>query len=309
MTTGGFYSLVSMGASVALAACAVRTMPPPTAAIVAPLFSGAQGDVARMERDTNEARFDVLTSMLAERHIAFAVEPFTIEPRKGEPRTQGRNVVVTFPGRSPEIVVGAHYDAARLLDGTLSKGAVDNAASSVILVRLAEALSKIRLRAQTRIVFFDMEELGLLGSAEFVRAHRDRSMRAMVNLDVNAFGDAVMIGPRTASNGFAIERLRASCVDIAAACVEFPRMPPSDDISFQRGGVPAVSMATVPAVQAHELWLLVNGGKESGLQPGFTPGILGTIHTTADTSALVDRDAMAQAYRITMSLVATLSAH
>ena len=108
--------------------------------------------------------------------------------------------------------IGAHYDAARLPDGTLSRGAVDNAASTVILVRLAETLSKMRLRTQTRIVFFDMEELGLLGSAEFVRAHRDRPMRAMVNLDVNAFGDAVMIGPRTASNGVAFESLRASCV-------------------------------------------------------------------------------------------------
>ncbi len=309
MATGRSYSLASMVALAALAACAVRTMPPQTAAIVAPLFSGAQDDVARLERDTNDARFDVLTAMLTERHIAFDVEPFTIEPHKGEPRTRGRNVVVTIPGRSPEIVIGAHYDAARLPDGTLSKGAVDNAASIAILARLAEALSKMRLRTQTRIVFFDMEELGLLGSAEFVRAHRDRPMHAMMNLDVNAFGDAVMIGPRTASNGFALEGLRASCAEIATSCVEFPRMPPSDDISFQKGGVPAVSMATVPAVQGHQLWLLLNGGKESGLQPGFTPRILDTIHTTADTSALVDRDAMAQAYRITVSFVATLSAH
>jgi Zn-dependent M28 family amino/carboxypeptidase len=165
------------------------------------------------------------------------------------------------------------------------------------------------LRAQTRIVFFDMEELGLLGSAEFVRAHRDRSMLAMVNLDVNAFGEAVMIGPRTASNGIALEGALASCRQLATECVEFPRMPPSDDISFQKGGIPAVSIATVPRVQAHQLWLLLNGGKESGLQPGFTPRVLETIHTTADRSALVDRDAMARAYRITMSLVATLAAH
>jgi len=284
-------------------------MPPLTTAGVAPLFSTALEDVARMERDTNEARFDVLTSMLSERHIAFAAEPFTIEPRKQEPRTQGRNIVVTIPGRSPEIVIGAHYDAARLPDGTLSKGAVDNAASTVILVRLAETLLKMRLRAQTRIVFFDMEELGLLGSAEFVRAHRDRPMRAMVNLDVNAFGDAVMIGPRTASNGVALESALGSCRQLAIECVEFPGMPPSDDISFQKGGIPAVSIATVPTVQAHQLWLLVNGGKESGLQPGFTPRVLETIHTTSDASALVDRDAMERAYRITMSVVATLAAH
>jgi hypothetical protein len=298
-----------MVALAGLAACATRTMPPLTTAIVAPLFSSALEDVGRMERDTNEARFDVLTSMLTERHIAFVVEPFTIEPRKLEPRTQGRNIVVTIPGRSPEIVIGAHYDAARLKDGTLSKGAVDNAASTMILVRMAAALSKVRLRAQTRIVFFDMEELGLLGSAEFVRAHRDRSMRAMVNLDVNAFGEALMIGPRTASNGVALEGALASCRQLAADCVEFPRMPPTDDISFQKGGIPAVSIATVPRVQAHQLWLLLNGGKETGLQPGFTPRVLETIHTTADTSALVDRDAMARAYRITMSLVATLAAH
>jgi len=297
-----------MAASLALAACAVRTMPPPAIAIVAPLFSRAQDDVARLERETNEARFDALTAMLAEQHIAFAVEPFSIEPRKGEPRTQGRNIVITIPGRSPEIVIGAHYDAARLPDGTLSKGAVDNAASTVILVRLAEALSKTRLRAQTRIVFFDMEELGLLGSAEFVRAHRDRSMRVMVNLDVNAFGDTLMIGPRTASNGFALDGVRDSCRELALACIEFPRMPPSDDISFQKGGIPAVSMATVPALQAHQLWLLVNGGKESGLQPGFTPRILETIHSPADTSVLVDRNVMARVYRITMSLVTTLAA-
>lgn len=309
MTTGRFYSLVSLVALAGPAACAVRTMPPPTAAIVAPLFARAREDVARMERDTNEARFDVLTAMLAERHIAFVAEPFTIEPHKGESRTEGRNIVVTIPGRSPEIVIGAHYDAARLPDGTLSKGAVDNAASTVILVRLAEALSKMRLRAQTRIVFFDMEELGLLGSEEFVRAHRDRSMRAMVNLDVNAFGDAVMIGPRTALNGAALEGVRASCGQLAATCVELPRMPPSDDISFQKGGIPAVSIATVPGVQAHQLWLLLNGGKESGLQSGFTPRVLETIHTPADTSALVDRDAMARAYRISVSLVATLAAH
>src|SRR5687768_18082719 len=55
-----------------------------------------------MERDSNEGRFDALTGMLKERGLAFQVEPFTIEPHKREPRTQGRNIVVTIPGRSEE---------------------------------------------------------------------------------------------------------------------------------------------------------------------------------------------------------------
>ena len=302
----GHYVLVPTVLSIALTACAMRTIPRPTDALAAPLFADAPADVARMGRESNEARFDVLTALLAERRIPFTVEAFTIQPRKTEPRTQGRNVVVTIAGRGPEIVLGAHYDAARLADGTLSKGAVDNAASALVLVRVAETLSRTRLRRQIRVVFFDMEELGLLGSAEFVRAHRERAMRLMVNFDVNAFGDLVMVGPRSPLNADALQRVRAVCVAVAAECVEFPQMPPSDDRSFQAGKVPAVSIATVPAVQGHELWLLLNGGKASGLQQGFTPQILSTIHTPADRSDLVDRNAMIRAYRIAVSLVATL---
>ena len=147
-----------------------------------------------------------------------------------------------------------------------------------------------------------MEELGLLGSAQFVQAHRERPMRAMVNLDVNAFGDTLIFGSRADANDNAFRALRAACIAVAANCVELPRMPPSDDVSFQKGGIPAVSIATVPEVQAHQLWLLMNGGKESGLQTGFLPQILRTIHTAADTSSAVDRDAVVRAYRVALTL-------
>jgi Zn-dependent M28 family amino/carboxypeptidase len=308
MMTSRFYSLAVAPALISLSACAVRTLPATTAAAAAPLFATAVADVARMERDTNEGRFDAVTAMLAERNIAFTVEPFTIAPRKGEPRTQGRNIVVTIAGRLPEIVVGAHYDAWRLPDGTLSKGAVDNAASAVILVRLADALMRAQPNTQMRIVFFDMEELGLLGSTQFVQAHRDRPMRAMVNLDINASGDAMIFGPHRATNDAVFQALRAACVAIARTCVAFPSMPASDDISFQKGGVPAISIATIPKLDSHQLWLLMNGGKESGLQMGFTPQILRTIHTAADTSSLVDRDTMAQTYRVALTLITALDA-
>jgi Zn-dependent M28 family amino/carboxypeptidase len=306
MKTSRVYPLAAAFALAGFTACAVRSVPLPTIAAAAPLFTGAVADVARMERDSNEGRFDALTGMLKERGLAFQVEPFTIEPHKREPRTQGRNIVVTIPGRTPEMIVGAHYDAVRLADGTLSKGAVDNAASSVILVRVAETLSKARAKTQIRIVFFDMEELGLLGSAEFVRAHRDRRVRMMLNLDVNGFGDTVIFGPRIAANDAPFEALRRSCMEIASRCVEYPTMPPSDDISFTKAGIPAISIATVTELQAHQLWLLMNGAKASGLQTGFTPEILRTIHTVADTSALIDREAMVRAYRVVLGLIRAL---
>src|SRR5436309_10948134 len=78
----------------------------------------------------NGARFDALTGLLRARGIAFTIVPFSLEkPIGAEPRTEGRNVVASIGDGegSGEILVGAHYDAVRLRDGSLSAGAVDNA--------------------------------------------------------------------------------------------------------------------------------------------------------------------------------------
>jgi Zn-dependent M28 family amino/carboxypeptidase len=270
------------------------------------LFSTAVADLGRFDQPTNDARFDALTGLLTSRGIAFDVEPFTVTPRKNDPRTEGRNIVVTVNGREPEIVLGAHYDAVRLQNGTMSKGAVDNAASVLILVRLAEALTKARPRNRVRLVFFDMEELGLLGSAAYAKAHSDRRTLVMVNLDVNAFGDTLIFGPRASSNDAALEAMRQTCVQAALRCVEFPQTPPSDHLSFQKAGIATVSISLVPERQAHQLWLVANAAKESGLQSGFAPEILRIIHTASDSPTLADPRAMAQTYRAVLGLLARL---
>ncbi len=286
------------------AAQTAQVVPEPVAA---PLFANARADVMRMEAESNEGRFEALTKLLSERKIAFEVHSFQITARKADPRTDGRNVVVTLPGRDPEILVGAHYDAVRMPNGILSRGAVDNGASVMVLARLAETLSRARRRNRVRIVFFDMEELGLLGSARYLQDHPQRTLRAMVNLDVNAFGDTLIFGPRTSSNQQVFRAMQLACAGVARTCVELPRMPPGDDLSFQKAGIPTVSMATVPELQAHQLWLLMNGGEDSGLAKGFTPQILRTIHTADDTSTLVDPVAMTQAYRAALAVITRLA--
>ena len=103
--------------------------------------------------------------------------------------------MVTLGGGSDEVVIGAHYDAARLPDGSLSRGAVDNAASSVMLIRVAEALRGEKLPVRVRLVWFDMEELGLIGSARYVQRTPPIASRAMLNFDINAYGNTVVFGP------------------------------------------------------------------------------------------------------------------
>jgi hypothetical protein len=258
--------------------------------------------------ESNEARFDALTGLLRARNLTFTVESFTIDkPRGAEPRTEGRNVIVTIGRGAEQIVVGAHYDAARLEDGTLSRGAVDNAASSVVLVHLADALRGESPPKRLTFVWFDMEELGLVGSDKYVQAHSSDRIAAMLNFDVNGYGEAVLYGPSERSDSAGLRRaVLQTCASEGRACIAYPQMPPGDDRSFVKGNIPALSLATLPAKEAHQLWLLVNGGQNSGLAPGVVPPIIRMIHTPDDTPSKTDGQAMHRTLRFALALVRTV---
>jgi acetylornithine deacetylase/succinyl-diaminopimelate desuccinylase-like protein len=223
----------------------------------------------------NDDRFDALTQMLRARNLTFSVEPFTREKAVGsEPRTRGRNIVLTLGEGAEEILVGAHYDAIRLSDGSLGPGAVDNGASSVMLVRLAEMLSKERLAKRVKIVWFDMEEYGLIGSARYVEAHASDRIVAMLNCDIDGYGDTVVFGPPQGGDDV---RLRTV---FGQTCVD----------------------------EAHQLWLLLHAGAVSGLAQGTAPAIMRTIHTADDTVSKVDGVSMARELHLMVALVRRLTA-
>lgn len=273
------------------------TAPPATAALVNEVTTLAASP-------TNEARFDALTAMLNARKLAFVVEPFKIEkPLRLEPRTEGRNVVVTLGEGSREVVIGAHYDAARIQDGSLSKGAVDNAASAVILIHLAQMLAAEKLPFRLRVVWFDMEELGLLGSKEYVQKHASDKTSAMLNFDVNGYGNTVLFGPDRRDNAEVRHTLVRTCATEDITCVPFPQMPPGDDQSFVSAGIPTVSIGVLPAIEAHQVWLMMNAGANSGLATGMAPPIFRTIHTAGDTPDKVNGDTMTMMLRFAVSLV------
>lgn len=283
---------------------AVITFLQPAAA--APQAATLVEDAGRLAAaTTNEARFEALSAILRGRGLTFTVEPFTIEKPLGrEPRTEGKNVVVTLGDGADVVVVGAHYDAARLADGSLSRGAVDNAASSVMLVRLAEALGTEKLPVRVRIVWFDMEELGLVGSAHDVKQHAADRIVAMLNFDINAYGNTILYGPATSSGNAALRRTFVqTCAAEDVACIGFAQMPPGDDRSFVKAGIPTISVGIVPAVEAHQLWLMMNAGPNSGLAPGLAPPILKTIHTPDDVLAKLSEETMVRMQRFALSLV------
>jgi Zn-dependent M28 family amino/carboxypeptidase len=257
----------------------------------------------------NDARFEALTTLLRAHRVAFTVEPFTIEkPVGAEPRTNGRNIVVSIGTGADTVVVGAHYDAARIPDGSLSHGAVDNGAACVMLIHLAEALGGQPPPGRVTIVFFDMEELGMLGSAHFVAAHATDPARAMLNFDIDGYGDAVLVAPPPGGDNVSLRRaFLETCAAEAIDCVRFPSLPNGDDRSFGKANVPTLSIATITPTEMHQMWLLMNAGASGGLAPGTLPAIFRTIHTSDDVLARIDGVSIARTARLATALVRRVS--
>lgn len=264
-------------------------------------------DLARLKQATNASRLAALKEILTERKIPF--EALTFEGGKKDEPEKGTNLSVAFGSGPREIVVGAHYDAAMLKDGTLSHGMVDNGASVVALVRLAEALRGKKLRHPVRILFFDQEEIGLLGSKAYAAGKKPGEVAAAVNLDVAGYGDTVAYGTgKGEASAPVVQALERVCAEQRLDCVRFPQFPPSDDRSFEAAGHPNISLAFLPRVEAHQLWLLLNGGSESGLRESFTPPIVRTIHTPEDRIEKVEPATLDLATKTVLDVVLQLDA-
>ena len=99
-------------------------------------------------------------------------------------KSLSENVVLEIPGQDPAadiIYVGGHHDTQA---GTV--GADDNAIGSASVVELARILSGKKLKRTLRLISFGAEEQLSVGSASYVRRHREeiaRRGRFMFNID------------------------------------------------------------------------------------------------------------------------------
>jgi Iap family predicted aminopeptidase len=106
------------------------------------------------------------------------------------------NLVLRFPGRSPErVIVGAHFDS-----WDLGQGALDNGLGLAQLFTFAHALRGRDLVRTVELVWFNGEEQGLWGSRHAAATLGDAPVVAMINLDmagvpvgVNVCGDDSLV--------------------------------------------------------------------------------------------------------------------
>lgn len=92
-----------------------------------------------------------------------------------QPKTQKPNL--------PPILIGAHYDG---VPGTVA--ADDNATGVAVLLELARNFAQGPTRYPVRLVAFDMEEYGLLGSADYAALLRQQGQRLRLMLSLEMLG-------------------------------------------------------------------------------------------------------------------------
>ncbi|MFP6766700.1 MAG: M20/M25/M40 family metallo-hydrolase, partial [Planctomycetaceae bacterium] len=112
-----------------------------------------------------------------------------------------RNILAVLPGSDPElkkefVLVGAHYDHVGLGTkitsrgplGQIHNGADDNASGTAAVLEIAEALSTLQpaMRRSIVFVFWDAEELGLLGSKHWMTTPTIplTAIRLAINVDM-----------------------------------------------------------------------------------------------------------------------------
>ncbi|MBS0664609.1 MAG: M28 family peptidase [Verrucomicrobia bacterium] len=109
----------------------------------------------------------------------------SVETRSHCEPIETANIVATFPGRTPDlVVVGAHFDS-----WDLGQGAMDNGTGTGQLYAIAKVLQAHAPRnlRTIQLVWFNGEEQGLWGSRFHAPTLRGRPVAAMINLDMVGF--------------------------------------------------------------------------------------------------------------------------
>ena len=201
------------------AAAQFGTLPPPPANTQPPPIT-ALDDIRYLSDDKLAGRMtgspgaDSAAAYLARRFEEVGLQPAaggwyqTFTVAKEAPVAQhahvgglrGKNVIGLLPGRDPALrnetlIVGAHYDHLGLggfgsLDadssGQVHNGADDNASGAAMLIELASRLAHEPPARTVLFIAFSGEELGLLGSAHYVKnpIYPMSGLLAMINLDM-----------------------------------------------------------------------------------------------------------------------------
>ncbi len=192
------------------------------------------------------------------------------------PHTKEANVICTLAGEGPgTIVVGAHTDFV-----AHSTGAVDDWSGSALLPSLFQSLKSYPRRHNLVLIGFGAEEVGLLGSKEYVRTAEKASIRAMINLECLGVSPPKIWSSRADKNLREAYVQVASSLHVAPAGVNVERVGDDDSHPFLNARIPVLTIHSI------------------------TQETFPLLHSPRDTLKAINPDDYYAAYRITVAYLA-----
>ena len=240
------------------------------------------GDISA-HADTR-TRGDAIGKRLDRLGIAWKREAFEQDGQAGQ------NLVADLggPKDAPLLLIGAHYDQV-----DVGHGATDNASGVAAVLELAAVLKATPLaHHRVQVVFWDLEEKGLLGSRAWVATTGREKPALYVNFDVFGWGDTLwMMSPQ--DDSLLVASLRAASEYEKLAFKPGDKYPPTDHLAFLKAGWPAVSFSLVGGDEIGPILEVFGGGK-----PAQVPKVMQVIHSPRDTTAELDSQRVDDALRV-----------
>ncbi len=231
-------------------------------------------------------RGDAIARRLDALGIAWKREAFERDGQAGE------NLVADLggPDKAPLLLIGAHYDKV-----AIGHGATDNASGVAAVLELAQALKAKPLEHhRVQVVFWDLEEKGLLGAHAWVATAGREQPALYVNFDVFGWGDTLwMMTPAAEGDSLLVAALRAASRHEKLGFAPGDKYPPTDHLAFLKAGWPAVSFSLVGSDEIDPILAVFGGGK-----PAQVPKVMQVIHSERDTTAELDASRVDDALRV-----------
>lgn len=170
-----------------------------------------------------QSRRDILKNLLAMCDIAYEVEPFEDGFYSGE------NIIVSLTNSKTYTLLVGHYD----IFGD-SLGINDNTTSIASLISMILKIKGSNIPMKPiKILFSDLEENGMRGSAHFAKMHREEIKEAIV-LDIVGYGDMFIYGSHQQFH-----------LGVSPKIKEVNMVLPSDNFAFEKKGIKNVLITAI----------------------------------------------------------------
>ncbi|MCI5745155.1 MAG: M28 family metallopeptidase [Erysipelotrichaceae bacterium] len=180
------------------------------------------------------------------------VKEVTLTLLQSECKKISHNVVATIKGTSKKneiVCFTAHYDSV-----AFSQGAYDNATGSLTILQALDYFKKHRAKRTLKFIWCGSEEMGLLGSTNYVKVHEEelKDYKLCINVDMTG----VLIGKDIAcctSEKALVDYINYMGNEVGFNIKASQGVYSSDSTPFADKGVPSISFARISAKGGMEI--------------------------------------------------------